>query len=351
MALSQLILSNRQSALKTLDRRLKKLNPDHNRKYFILTDENVLEHCLPTLIYNVSELESAEFLELPVGEACKDIEIVTEVWKSLIASHAERNSIIVNLGGGCVCDTGGFVAATYKRGIDYINIPTSLTAMVDAAIGGKTAINLDTTKNQIGCFHSPIMTCIEPAFLETMPEDELHSGEYEIMKSLLLTGYENWHKVFVEKTNYKELISYCINFKQSVVKADPQEQGLRRILNFGHTFGHALESYSFTHGKKTSHGEAVGIGMLYALYLSTKKLGLAKECLTQYKSWLTHRVSIPKLSLKDIEELLGYMHNDKKNVGGETRCVLLQSPGEPVIDVAVSDNEVRDTILSAAKTT
>lgn len=344
---TQTILPGRQSALKVLNRKLKKINADHNVKYFILTDENVLEHCLPTLIYNVSELENAEFLELPAGEACKDITIVTEVWESLISSEADRNAIIINLGGGSVSDMGGFVAATFKRGIDYINIPTTLTAMIDASIGGKTAIDLGGAKNQIGCFRNPIITCIEPAFLETLPANELRSGEYEIMKILLLTGYEAWHNTNL--SNYSDLIPYCIDFKQSVVKADPEEHSIRKILNFGHTIGHALEAYSLGQNKPMSHGEAVGIGMLYALYLSTKKLGLETSCYKQYRSWLTKRIALPQLSLKEIEQLLDLMRHDKKRSNDETLCVLLEAPGSPVIDVAVSDNEIRDTMLSAAK--
>ncbi len=346
MTNQKIIISNRLSALKTLDRRLKKLNAERKRKYFILTDENVLEHGLPTLVYNVQELENAEFLELPAGEACKDIEIVNEVWKSLVVSNADRDSIIVNMGGGCVCDTGGFIAATYKRGISYINIPTTLTAMVDAAIGGKTAINLDNTKNQVGCFHLPILTCIEPAFLESLPNKELRSGEYEIMKILLLTNYENWNKVFIKERSYNELISYCVNFKRAVVKADPHEQSIRKMLNFGHTFGHAIESYETACGRTISHGEAVGIGMLYAIYLSTKKVGLEKECLSLYKTWLKNRRNLPKYSLKDIEEIIQYMYRDKKTHDSEIRCVLLKKLGVPIIDIPVSENEIRDTILS-----
>ena len=347
--MKDIVISNRQSALKSLDRRLKKMNADHSRKIFILTDENVLQHCLPLLVYNTPELEDAEFLELPAGEACKDIIIVEEVWKALMASCANRDAIIVNLGGGCVCDTGGFIAATYKRGIDFINIPTTLIGMVDAAIGGKTAINLDSIKNPIGCFYYPIMTCIEPAFLDTLPDEELRSGEYEIMKVLLLTGYKNWHKVFVKETDYKKLITYCIDFKQSVVKTDPKECGIRKMLNLGHTIGHALEAYNLKNGTKVCHGEAIGIGILYALYLSSKKLGFDEEWLTQYKSWLTSRIAIPQLTLKEIEKLLEYVHLDKKNLHDETRCVLLKAPGEPVIDVTITDNEIRDALLSIGK--
>ena len=349
MPTNKLILPNRLSPLKRLNGSLKRLNNDGSRKYFILTDENVLEHCLPTLVCNVTEFENAEFMELPAGESCKEAEIAIEVWKSLNASGADRNSIIVNLGGGCVCDVGGFIAATYRRGIDFVNIPTTLTAMVDAAIGGKTAINLDKVKNQVGCYRNPVITCIEPAFLDTLPDRELRSGEYEIMKSLLLTGREDWPSTFAAKTDYAEQIAYCVEFKQSVVKADPEEKGIRKILNFGHTFGHALETYGRQHDKNTSHGEAVGVGMMYALYLSVKKLGCDSGCYRQYRSWLTQRIEPQKLTLKEIEEILGYMHLDKKRQNGETLCVLLKAPGVPVIDVPVSDNEVRDAILSSQR--
>lgn len=349
MAKTQIILSNRQSALKLLDRKLKKLNDDHSRKYFILTDENVLEHCMPTLICNVTELEEADFLELPSGEACKEVEIVTEVWKSLIASNADRNAIIVNLGGGCVCDVGGFVAATYKRGIDFVNVPTTLTAMVDAAIGGKTAINLGGAKNQIGCFRNPIITCIEPAFLETLPENELRSGEYEIMKSLILNGSGIDSFPSGNIPDYTSLIKECVDFKLSVVKADPLDKDLRKILNFGHTFGHALESYYLSLNTPRTHGECVGIGMFYALYLSHKKLGLSRNKFIQYRTWLSSRMAIPHLSLKEVEPIIQFMHLDKKNCDESVLCVLLQDIGVPVIDVAVSDNEIRDTLLSANK--
>lgn len=346
MTKTQILLPRRQSSLKSLDKKLKTLNPDHRRKYFILTDENILEHCLPTLIYNVPELESADFLELPVGEACKDLSIIHEVWGSLLESGADRSSVIVNLGGGCVCDAGGFVAATYKRGIDFINVPTSLTAMIDAAIGGKTAINLDGVKNQIGCFRNPIITCIEPAFLETLPENEIRSGEYEMMKTLLLTGRENWQNQNL--SDLEDLLPYCVNFKQSVVKEDPEDHGLRKMLNFGHTIGHALEAYYIGQQKEMSHGEAVGMGILYALYLSTKKLGLDHACYSQYRSWLTKRIALPHLTLKEIEQLLELMRNDKKRADNETLFVLLQAPGVPVIDVSVNDNEIRDAILTSA---
>ena len=347
MKKTQIILNTRKSSLKSLDLKLRQINPEGKRRFFILTDENVLEHCLPTLIYNVSELESADFLELPVGEACKGLAIIHEVWGSLLESGADRDAVIVNLGGGCVCDAGGFIAATYKRGIDFVNIPTSLTAMVDAAIGGKTAINFDNSKNQIGAFYNPLFTCVEPAFLQTLPQKELRSGEYEIMKTLLLTG-SHLESAFSDPSfSYIGCIQECIDFKLSVVASDPLDKGLRKILNFGHTFGHALEAYNLSHKVESSHGECVAVGMLYALYLSTKKVGLDTSLYRQYKSWLSNRMAVPRLSLKDIEELLGYMRHDKKHHDGEHLCVLLQEPGVPMIDVPVSDNEVRDAVLSA----
>lgn len=341
----RIIFPLRGSALKSLNRLLVSLQVDKPRKYFILTDENTLNHCMPALICSCPVLEEAEFLELPAGEECKSPAIILEVWQSLLSSGAGRDSVILNLGGGCLCDSGGFVAATYQRGIDYINIPTSLVAMVDAAIGGKTAINIDSTKNQVGCFHSPIATCIEPVFLDTLPERERRNGEYEIMKTLLLTGFESWSTVFSALGSYENLIRQCVEFKASVVRADYKEQGIRKILNFGHTFGHAIESFSLYSGKSLSHGEAVGIGMLCALYLSEHKLGLSHTDYQSYKDWLTQRITLPRYSLRDTESILSYMRHDKKNSGGSIQCVLLQAPGLPVIDIPVPDVELRDALL------
>ena len=172
------ILPAHTSSLSRLNRMLSGKAFD-NARFFILVDENTYNHCLPHLISKVDRLQQAEFMEVPVGEECKDIAIATQLWQTLLESNADRNSVLVNLGGGCISDLGGFVAAGYKRGIRHINIPTTLVGMVDAAIGGKTALNLDNSKNQIGFFHQPAIVCVEPAFLDTLPDAMLLDGVFE----------------------------------------------------------------------------------------------------------------------------------------------------------------------------
>lgn len=318
-------------------------------KYTILLDENTFQYCLPLLISRVEALQEAEFIEVPVGEECKTLEVAALVWQTLLESGADRQSVIVNLGGGCVCDLGGYVAAGYKRGIRHINVPTSLLAMVDASIGGKTAINFGGIKNSIGHFYPASLICLEPDFLETLPQEELLNGQMEMVKTAAVTDTEMYEKI-ISIFNYQfSIIKEVARLKARVVKADPYDHGIRKILNFGHTFGHAIEVF-----RQLPHGIAVGIGMQVAMYLSIKKVGLSEEVYNTYSQWLSERLShftfhLSPFTLKDIEHLLPLMHQDKKSADGELRCVLLQEPGAAMIDVTVSDNEVRDAFLHLAK--
>lgn len=324
-----------------------------NAKYYIIVDENTYSHCLPELISHVSALEQAEFFEVPVGEECKSIEVATQLWGALLDAGADRNSVIVNLGGGCVSDLGGFVAAGYKRGIRYINIPTTLIGMVDAAIGGKTAINMENTKNTVGFFHHPEAVVIHPQFLSTLPEDEIKSGLFEMTKSLLIldeTMLNNLESALLAKDKMElssiiELTSHCADFKCSVVEADEKELSIRKILNIGHTFGHGIESFMMEKGTPLSHGKSIGLGLACELYLSVKKLGMSKIIYNNYCKLLHRLVNIPRFSLRDAESILSFMRNDKKNRDGLILCVLLKAVGEPVIDVAIDENEVRDALL------
>jgi len=257
----------------------------------------------------------------------------------------------VNLGGGCVSDLGGFVAAGYKRGIRYINVPTTLIGMVDAAIGGKTAVNLGNSKNQIGFFQLPEIVCIEPNFLNTLPGVELINGIFEMLKTFLIGNLEQY-KVLCDmllggtlEVN-GDMIAACVEIKNAIVKADPKDQGIRHILNLGHTFGHAIEAFSHQPGKTPlGHGMAVGVGLVCALYLSVQKLGLPQEHLERYRQVASKLMHLPHYSLKETEEIITYMRQDKKNAEGEIRCVLLQDLGAPVIDIAVDENEIRDALL------
>lgn len=315
--------------------------------YTILLDDNTFQYCLPALVSRVEALQEAEFIEVPVGEECKSLEVAAQVWQTLMEGGADRKSVVVNLGGGAVCDLGGFVAAGYKRGIRYINIPTTLLAIVDAAIGGKTAIDFGGVKNSIGHFYPSAMTVIEPSFLDTLPQEEVHSGLIEMVKTAAVLD----PVLFKQLTDgsgadniTRQQITSVARLKSRVAKADPCDHGIRRILNFGHTFGHAIELYS-----GLPHGIAVGIGMKAAMYLSVRKLGLGEEVFNTYAAWLGQFVDVPRYTLKDVERMLQLMHQDKKNSDGTVLCVLLQTLGAAVIDVDVSDNEIRDVLLRLAK--
>lgn len=309
-------------------------------RYVIIVDENTLEHCLPLLVGQVEPLQEASFIEVPVGEEAKSLEVAAQVWQTLMDDGADTHTAVVNLGGGCVSDLGGFVAATYKRGLRYINVPTSLLAMTDAAIGGKTALNFGNVKNSLGYFYLPTLTCIDTAFLATLPDNEVLNGEMEMVKTAAVTDPYLYKRLIATNAPLPTFVKEVAGIKAHVVKVDPKDRSVRRILNFGHTFGHAIELHS-----GYPHGVAVGIGMLAAMYLSVKKTGLAEHIYNDYRTWLTGMVDLPHYTLKDIEQMLPLMHHDKKNADGNIRCVLLQEIGAPMIDVPVSDNEVRDTML------
>lgn len=351
------IYPSRISSLVKLNRLL--LGKDYvDSKKFIMVDANTYENCIPTLISRVSALEGASFFEVPVGEEAKSVEVAVQLWQALVESEADRDSVIINLGGGCVSDIGGFVAAGYKRGIRYINVPTSLLAMVDASMGGKTAVNIEGVKNQVGFFHQPEAVCFFPAFLETLPEEELVSGLFEMVKTLMLFDAGSYNTLLqlltssdseMDDSTLGEYISQCAEFKRSVVAHDPYEKSVRKILNFGHTFGHAIESYSSEQGKQLPHGMAVGIGIACELYLSHKKLRMSVEEYNKFHCLLDSLVGIPKYKLRDAETILNYMRNDKKSRDGVIMCTLLREIGLPVIDVSINENEVRDTLLSISK--
>lgn len=323
-------------------------------RFFILLDENSYNNCIPLLISRVSALETAEFLEVPAGEECKSLEIATQLWQVLLESNVDRNTVIINLGGGCVSDLGGFIAAGFKRGLRFINVPTTLVGMIDASIGGKTGVNLSGCKNQIGFFHNPDVICIEPAFLDTLPEREMKSGLFEMLKTFLISDPVQYKQclgqiIKGDVSLSDEIIQSCAIVKSAVVKQDPKERSIRKILNFGHTFGHGIESFSVNSKHPLTHGESVGIGMACALYLSVMKLNLDKSVLDDYVVALKSMFPIPNLSLKDCEAILSYMHHDKKNADGLILCVLLQEIGVPIIDVIIDDNEIRDALLHLAK--
>ena len=327
----------------------------HNEA-FILVDPESRKYCLPILLGHSASLAKARILETEGGEDSKSLTTAEKLWHELLASGADRNSLLVNLGGGVVSDLGGFVAAGYKRGINYINIPTTLMGQADAAIGGKTAVNLGHIKNQIGFFHSAKAVFIFPGFLKTLPEEHLRSGLAEIIKSALISDAEIWHRLLrnpvgkllnmpVESGLWINLIAGAVKFKNRVVENDYRERKLRKVLNFGHTVGHALEAFSrLGTSKPLLHGEAVAAGMICASCLSHRKTGLSLTELNEIKAYLTEgfpAYPVDGLARSAIMELI--MH-DKKNQNGRIQFALISKPGHPVINVSCSQEEIFEAL-------
>ena len=335
-------------ALKSLDRHLKSKQYLGSR-FFILGDSNTIDHCLPLLVSEVGALQESEFFEVESGEECKDLAVAENLWLGLLEIGADRNAVIINLGGGTVCDLGGFVAAAYKRGIRYINVPTTLLAMVDAAIGGKTAINVGGIKNQAGFFHKPQCVCIEPAFLQTLPQRELLSGTFEMAKTFAVADKDLYTQFFgkwAKNCSFdEEMIYACAKIKDGITTRDFKDTGERKKLNFGHTFGHAIESAMLKQGDKAlSHGEAVGLGMMCAMCLSAKKTGLPQKVYEEFAQKVRSLLGKQHFSKKITDTIIYNMCADKKNAGGEILCVLLKDIGEAVYDIAVSEDEIRDAL-------
>ena len=309
---------------------------------FILADENVAPFWLPEVAYWL-RCDPAIDIIIKAGEQYKTLQTVQRIWKVLMKHHANRNALLVNLGGGVITDLGGFAASTYKRGIKFINIPTTLLGMVDAAIGGKTGIDFGGGKNQIGTFAEAEEVIIDPVFLTTLPQRELFSGLAEMLKYGFIAD-ANLLKVNLE--NYQQFIDRCGEIKREIVAKDPHETGLRKILNFGHTIGHAIESHCLTTDYPLLHGEAVALGMRAALWLSEKQLGLDKSVLQNFENQLPMLLSEAEVNLTeaDVDSILGYLALDKKNKGEKPQFVLLEAVGKPVWDVEVPKERVRQSL-------
>ena len=315
---------------------------DKTSKVFILTDENVAQFWLPEVEYWLNCKNAVEIV-IKAGERHKNLQTVQRIWRTLMKQHADRNALLINLGGGVVTDLGGFAASTYKRGIKFVNVPTTLLAMVDAAIGGKTGIDFGGSKNQIGTFAEAEEVIIDPVFLETLPQREICSGLAEMLKYGFIAD-SNLLNVNLE--NYQQYITHCGEIKREIVMQDPTEKGLRKVLNFGHTLGHAIESHCLTTDYPLLHGEAVALGVLGALWLSVRQCGLDEKVLQDFESQLPMLLSEVEISLSesDIEPILGYLVHDKKNKGETPQFVLLEAVGKPVWDVEIEPNLVEESL-------
>ena len=314
---------------KQLNSTINKLQPS---KIFVLVDENTKHFCLPIFLKENESL-TFEILEVPSGEINKNISTCLSLWNALSEKGADRNSLLINLGGGVITDMGGFVASTFKRGIAFINIPTTLLSMVDASVGGKNGVDLGVLKNQIGVINNPEIVLIQTQFLNTLPANEITSGYAEMLKHGLIHSKEYWNKIKVfDESNIHEiedLLWESVLIKNEVITEDPYEKGIRKTLNFGHTLGHAIETYCLTESNKNNllHGEAVANGMVLACYISTKLTGLSQETLNDVSNHILNKFSKIEFNKADIESIIDLLKFDKKNSNGKVLFVLLEDIG------------------------
>jgi len=324
------------------DKQLKALedflsNNDYS-KIFILTDRNTTEYCLPVLTKTLPDLADYDLIEIDPGEENKNIDFCIGIWKMLLDFGADRKSLMINLGGGVVTDIGGFAASTFKRGIDFIQLPTTLLSQVDASVGGKTGIDMDGVKNIIGTFTQPKAVFINSAFLATLADKQVVSGFAEMVKHGLIYDkdyFEKLKSVDLEQIS-DSFIVRSVEIKNDVVTKDPTEKGLRKILNFGHTIGHAIESYSLSHDSfPLLHGEAIAIGMISEAYLSHRVKGFTLEELNETTAYILRLFPKYTFSESIYDKLFSYMLNDKKNTNGNIGFALLEQIGVCTFDIYV----------------
>lgn len=314
---------------------------------FILVDENTMEACLPKFMGAIETSATIEIIEIESGEVNKNLNTCVDLWNVLTELGADRKSLLFNLGGGVITDMGGFVASAYKRGITFINIPTTLLSMVDASVGGKTGVDLGVLKNQIGLFSDPEMVLIDPDYLETVPEKEMVSGTAEIIKYGLTYDKRLWDEIKDNGLkNMEFLLHRSIEIKNEVVLEDRLEASLRKILNFGHTLGHAVESYFLEseHKKTLSHGEAIALGMITETYLSTKLFDFPKDTLEIIKSAIINIFGKVPIVSEDYPAVLDLLKHDKKNSNGQVNFVLLSALETCEIDCQVSNDLIIESL-------
>lgn len=319
------------------------INAHNFSTLFILVDINTHQHCLSKFMSQLDTTIPIEVIEIESGEEHKTIDTCVGVWNALSELGADRKSLMLNLGGGVVTDLGGFVACTFKRGVKYINIPTSLLAMVDASVGGKTGVDLGALKNQIGVINSGDMVIIDTSYLATLPQNHLKSGLAEMLKHGLICDRSYFAKLSdlskLSLEDLDDLIYESIVIKKNIVTKDPLERAERKHLNFGHTLGHAIESYFLSHPNKDEllHGEAVALGMILECYISSELLEFPKKDLTYITNTLNAIYRPVIIEPADHDAIIELLKFDKKNEHGNINFVLLNQIGEPKINCTVDN--------------
>jgi len=317
---------------------------------FVLCDENTKSAVYPSL-KSVFEDEAwnVQLLTVAAGEQSKDWRVCLEIWGKMSGLNADRKALMLNVGGGMIADLGAFVASIYKRGISFVQLPTSLLGMTDAAIGGKCGIDFLNYKNQLGLFAEPKAIFIYPPFLESLPKVELKSGFAEVLKHALIADVAYWNKLkSIEADQWQsvaELIAQSVAIKSKVVESDPLEKGERKKLNFGHTVGHGIESYFLQKQKPVPHGFAIAAGMLIEAWLSIQHAKLSVQEFEEIAEVLQHFYPVLDFTTLDIDGILAFLKQDKKMEDGKSRFTLLTAIGKAKIDVDISENDVRSACL------
>lgn len=315
-------------------------------KTFILVDEVTKEKCWPLLSKQLS-MRKAKLITIEATDTHKNIESLAHVWEELGNDGASRHSLLINLGGGMVTDLGGFAASTFKRGINFINIPTTLLAMVDASVGGKTGINFNGLKNEIGVFNDSKFVILDTDFLKTLDGQNICSGYAEMLKHGLISNEKMWAELIKfdiqqpDLGKLQDMLAKSVKVKGNVVKKDPHEQGIRKALNLGHTFGHAFESWSLKHSP-ILHGYAVAYGMICELYLSAIKTGFPTDKMHQTVQFIRENYGAINITCDDYPELIELMTHDKKNRNGIINFTLLANIGDIRIDQTATEEEIKE---------
>ncbi|WPR73829.1 3-dehydroquinate synthase [Algoriphagus sp. NG3] len=312
---------------------------------FILTDENTKQHCLP-LVEEVFPSNST-FYTIEAGEKNKSIATCMQIWGAMTDAQLDRKALFLNIGGGVLGDMGGFCASIYKRGIRFINMPTTLLSQVDASVGGKLGVDFEGLKNHLGVFNEPETVIVASEFLKSLPENEIRSGYAEIIKHGLIKDrayfesldFDNWANSY-----WTPLIHHSVGIKKAVVEEDPKEAGLRKILNFGHTIGHAFETYFLDGPRHLLHGEAIAVGMICEAWLSHRKLDLSMAELKQIQGALLKVYGKIEIQESDLAPVLDFCLQDKKNEGKELMFSLLSTIGECTYNIPVTREEIREAI-------
>jgi len=312
-------------------------------KIAILVDENTAQHCLPVLLEKTG-LENFHLIKIAAGEQHENIETCQLIWRQMLAFGLDRRSLLLNLGGGVIGDMGGFCAATFKRGMDFVQAPTTLLSQVDASVGGKLGIDFMQVKNSIGVFQDPAAVFIDADFLKTLPYRELRSGFAEMLKHALIADAGQWQNLIqlenLAVPDWLPFILHSLRIKQGIVETDPFERGIRKALNFGHTIGHAIEGHALESEHPLLHGEAIAVGMIAESYLSHRKLGLPMRDVEAITAYLNRIYGTFQIEKSNYPAYFALMQQDKKNENGQILFSLIHPIGNAVVNVACNNEEI-----------